>query len=193
MHEPKTTHYWFVKMIDIWWYPQCKQKVKQLVGSTLKIKKLTFVWKSTWSEAALYSVSTTCLKEGFKESDLSTQTPLANDNRGPPAALPSAKTRSTSWEERELSSSVLFDLRKDSNWSRVWPLEPAAIKLRTTWMERGEKTTLESLPWLNRTCFARVNETSVWLLIDWRRSISRVCRGFCSVGIEGIRVRFSRI
>ncbi|KAL7230333.1 hypothetical protein ACSBR2_008764 [Camellia fascicularis] len=46
--------------------------------------------------------------------------------------------------ERELSSSEDLELRKESNWSRVGDLEPAVIKLKTTWMERGEKTRFES-------------------------------------------------
>ncbi|KAL7233760.1 hypothetical protein ACSBR1_017381 [Camellia fascicularis] len=77
-----------------------------------------------------------CLKEGLRERDWSTDTPLAKDNLGPQVGPPSAKTRETSCEKRELSSSEDLELRKESNWLRVGDLEPAVIKLRTTLMER---------------------------------------------------------
>ncbi|THG10219.1 hypothetical protein TEA_003621 [Camellia sinensis var. sinensis] len=53
-----------------------------------------------------------CLKEGLRERDWSTDTLLAKDNLGPQVGPPLAKTRETSCEERELSSSEDLELRK---------------------------------------------------------------------------------
>lgn len=69
-------------------------------------------------------------------------------------------------------------LRKARSWSSVRPLEPAATKLKTTCMERGEKTMLESC-FFERRWVASVIETWVWFLIDCLRDSleSRRCCG----------------
>lgn len=76
-----------------------------------------------------------------------------------------SKTLVTIWEYIELRSSMDLDLRKESSWSRVCPLEPAAIRSRTIWTERGENTRFESpLTSLYKTCLVSMKETSVWLV-----------------------------
>jgi hypothetical protein len=57
-------------------------------------------------------VSTTCLKEGMRDADLSSQSPLEKDNRGPPLGLPSAETKAMNWEAKALSWSIDSALRE---------------------------------------------------------------------------------
>ncbi|XAR64075.1 hypothetical protein NMG60_11024280 [Bertholletia excelsa] len=56
-----------------------------------------------------------------------------------------------------------LDLRKDSNRSSVGLPDPAAIRARTTWIEREEKTRFDSLAESCATCFPITRNTSVWL------------------------------
>jgi hypothetical protein len=68
--------------------------------------------------------------------------------------------------------SLEWDRRKERSSSRVEPCEPAAMRLRREWREKGEKTKFFS--WYSsfeNKCFAMLRATSVWHLIGFRRSI----------------------
>jgi len=79
-------------------------------------------------------------------------------------------------------------LRKESNCSSVLPLDPEAMRLSSTSIDSGENTKLELLDSVKRICLERLNATSVWFLIDSRRSIGFGCVT-CVCGIERCRVK----
>jgi hypothetical protein len=112
------------------------------------------------------------LKEGLSNKDLSSQTPLAKDKRGPPLGLPSTKTKGTSWEAKTLSCSLDSAPRNESSWSRVLPLAPAATRLSNAWIDSGENTRFECLP--SSPCSSRLpipRAKSDWPPFNPRRSI----------------------
>ncbi|GER37998.1 GTPase Der [Striga asiatica] len=141
-------------------------------GSICSIRP--FVFSSThafasFSTSLAYSVAlqdstTNSLKAGFKVCLRSTQTPLANDKRGPHKDPLSFNIGVKSCESSNSSSLMDLDRRKLRSWFRVGPLDPNAVMLKAMCTSKGENT---KLPFLlspvDMNCSASFKEKSVCL------------------------------
>lgn len=149
-------------------------EVFNLLRKSTRFKKIfTLLRKSTRLKAALYEFSIISLKEGSTGTDFSLQTPFAAAIVGPPLGVLSARTVVTILEETVLSSSVEEACSKERIFSSMSPGDLAAMKLRMTFINAGEKSRLEGFPAVvvAITCLNKLRTISFCFRSDSRRSI----------------------